>query len=74
MYNYELTGKATNINPYLCDAPNVIITSRNRPLCDIPKMVYGNKPADGGNLIFEDEDYQNFIAKDPLSKSTYVPY
>lgn len=37
-------------------------------------MVYGNKPADGGNLIFEDEDYQNFIAKDPLSKSTYVPY
>ncbi|MDD6088512.1 MAG: hypothetical protein PUB69_04305 [Desulfovibrionaceae bacterium] len=28
-------------------------------------MIYGNKPADGGNLIIEAEDYDNFITKEP---------
>ncbi|MDD3417273.1 MAG: N-6 DNA methylase [Lachnospiraceae bacterium] len=54
-----------NINAYLCDAPNIIVKSRNKPLCNVSKMVYGNKPADGGNLIIEDEDYSDFIEKDP---------
>ena len=56
-----------NINYYLADGENVIIKSRNTPLCDVPKMIYGNKPADGGNLIIEDEDYDNFIKQDPNS-------
>ncbi len=61
--------KATvkNINPYLMDAPNVIVESRNTPLCNVSKMVYGNKPADGGYLIIEDEDYNDFITHDPNS-------
>lgn len=56
-----------NINAYLCDAPDILVTSRNKPLCDVSKMIYGNKPADGGNLIIEDEDYADFIKKDPNS-------
>ena len=56
---------AENINAYLCDAPNVIVTSRSKPLCNVPSMVYGNKPADGGNLIIEEDEYNNFIKKDP---------
>jgi len=31
-------------------------------------MVYGNKPADGGYLIIEDEDYNDFIKKEPQAK------
>lgn len=58
---------AKNINFYLCDAPNIVVSSRNKPLCNVSKMVYGNKPADGGNLIIEDEDYQDFITKDSES-------
>ncbi len=65
--------KTENINPYLMDAPNVIVESRNTPLCNIPKMVYGNKPADGGYLIIEDEDYNSFIEKDPNSKQFIRP-
>jgi len=53
------------INAYLCNAPNIIVTSRNKPLCNVSKMVYGNKPADGGNLIIEEDEYENFIAKEP---------
>lgn len=56
--------KANNINAYLCDAPDIIVTSRNKPLYDVPAMVYGNKPADGGHLIIEADEYEDFIKKD----------
>lgn len=58
---------AKNINAYLSDAPNLLIDSRNKPLCNIPKMIYGNKPADGGYLIIEDDDYNEFVKSDPNS-------
>jgi hypothetical protein len=42
---------ATNINPYLVDAPNVLISSRRTPLS--PKtqpLLYGSQPNDGGAI------------------------
>ena len=64
---------AKNINSYLVDAPNIIVESRNRPLCKVPQMIYGNKPADGGFLIVEDDAYEAFIQKDPNSKRFIRP-
>jgi len=58
---------AQNINAYLLDCDNVLIDSRNKPICNVPDMVYFHKPADGGNLIIEAEDYDDFIAKEPKS-------
>jgi len=65
--------KVQNINAYLCDAPNIIVNSRSKPLCDVPPMVYGNKPADGGNLIIEDSDYADFIKKEPQAARFIKP-
>ncbi|MBP7020514.1 MAG: methylase [Planctomycetes bacterium] len=59
---------ANNINPYLVDAPNIIVQSRTTPICDVPKMVYANKPTDGGHLIIEEKDYDEFIKKEPKAK------
>ena len=40
-----------NINAYLIDGENVLVASRRKPLSsDIPVMVSGNKPRDGGFL------------------------
>ena len=39
----------------------------------MPKMIYGNKPVDGGNLIIEDEDLNDFISRDPNSKKFIYP-
>ena len=66
--------KAKNINPYLIDAPSIVIKSRNKPLCNVSNMVYGNKPADGGYLIIEDEDYADFISKDPNAIQFIKPF
>lgn len=57
-----------NINPFLVDAPNVFIDSRSIPICDVPKMTTGNRPADGGHLIIEREDYEDFIKREPNAK------
>lgn len=55
---------ASNINPYLLDAPDVLISSRGAALCDVPRMTAGNKPSDGGNLILSQEERDALIAKD----------
>ena len=64
---YEEDGRieANHINPYLVDADNVFVTSRSKPLCKVPPMVTGNRPVDGGNLIIEGKDYQDFVNKEP---------
>jgi hypothetical protein len=60
--------KATQINPYLVNAPNVLIERRNKPLCDVPEIGIGNKPIDGGNYLFTTEEKVEFIAKEPASE------
>ncbi|MGN0856363.1 MAG: DNA methyltransferase [Candidatus Spyradenecus sp.] len=58
------------LTPYLTPGDrSVVVEPRNKPLCaNIPSMVYGNKPADGGNLIIEAKDYDDFIAKEPQAQ------
>ena len=60
--------KCKNINAYLIEASNVFITSNKKPICNVPVMTTGNRPADGGNLIIEAEDYDEFIRKEPNAK------
>ena len=59
---------AKNINAYLLDGPNVFVESRNKPICDVPEMITGNRPADGGHLIIENKDYCDFINREPKAQ------
>ena len=68
IYNNDQKKDVKNINAYLIDAPDVYIESRKMPLCDVPEMVTGNRPADGGNLIIEADDYAEFIQQEPQAK------
>lgn len=69
IYNSDGTFiKAKNISPYLIDSDNVFIESRNKPLCNVPYFCAGNRPADGGFLLIEGYDYDNFIKEEPKAK------
>ena len=68
LYTNERMQLVDNINAYLIAAPNVFIESKNHPICNVPKMTTGNRPADGGHLIIEAEDYEEFIKKEPKAK------
>lgn len=65
--------KAKNINPYLVDAKDILITKRTTPLCEVPKMSFGNMPLDGGNLILSDEEKNAFVIKEPKSGKYILP-
>ena len=59
-----------NINAYLISAPNVFIETRTKPLCNVYKITSGNRPADGGHLIIEENEYQDFLDNEPKA----IPY
>lgn len=53
-----------NINPYLTYGPNVIVETTNKAISDIPQMLFGNQPRDGGNLILDNVEEYNEIVSD----------
>ena len=67
------TIEATHINAYLMDAPEIVIASRSTPLCAVPPMNFGNMPRDGGNLIVEAEDYDQFLKDEPQAAEFIRP-
>ncbi|HQV53723.1 MAG: class I SAM-dependent DNA methyltransferase [Flavobacteriales bacterium] len=60
-----------NLNPYLVDGPDVVIRSRSKPLCVVPEIGIGNKPIDGGNYLFTDEEKAEFIKLEPGSEKYF---
>lgn len=55
----------TQLNAYLKDAPDVLIWSRSKPINEVPVLGIGNKPIDGGNYLFNPEEKDAFLAKEP---------
>lgn len=57
------------INAYLVDGPNVLVKARTKPLsAQLPHVVYGSLPADGGNLIITPDEYEQVMADPYMSK------
>ena len=67
LYTSDREQVADNINAYLLDGPNVYVSSRAKALCNVPPMTTGNRPADGGHLIIEADEYDDFIKTEPNS-------
>ena len=65
IFDNDKKKEAQIINPYLIDAPEVFIESRKNSLCDVPAMIYGSKPTDGGFLFLTEEERAEAIAKEP---------
>ncbi|UOE62942.1 class I SAM-dependent DNA methyltransferase [Priestia filamentosa] len=71
----EPTSKSVDmINQYLLEAPTIFIDVRRKPLSDVPPMIYGTKPVDGGQFIFTEEEKEDFIQKEPLSEKYLRPW
>ena len=68
LYDGDEVSLVSNINPYLVDGPNVLVTTRKKPVSIVPEIVKGSIPVDGGNLIIEAEDFDEFVSKEPAAK------
>lgn len=79
LFDYEdikgepATEQVDNINPYLIEGDDVVVTSRGKPLSPTPPMVYGNKPVDGGGLILSKKEYEEYVTKEPAGKKFIKP-
>ncbi|MCD4793878.1 MAG: hypothetical protein K8R54_11625 [Bacteroidales bacterium] len=78
IFDYEdIKGEAAattakNINPYLIDAPNLLITKKTKPISNVPEMNFGNMPLDGGNLLFSDTEKNNFLKLEPNAEKFFL--
>lgn len=64
IYDGDSVTFAENINPYLVDAPNILIESRSTPVSNVPKLTKGNQPTDDGNFILSEEEYATLLQAD----------
>ncbi len=63
---FSLQGE-NKLTPYLTEGDPIVVESRSKPLCDVPAIGIGNKPIDGGNYLFSDEEKALFLAKEPAA-------
>lgn len=59
--------KVKNINPYLIEGDDLTITSRRKPICDVPSIIFGSMPNDNGNFLFTDNEKTEFVKNEPES-------
>ncbi len=68
------TIKAKQINPYLVDAPAVLLEKRTTPISNVAEMGNGGKPTEGGNLLLSDEERRELIKAEPDAKKWIRPF
>ena len=81
LFEYDWNAKQTreaadvkSINAYLLDAPNILVKKRSRPLSQqIPPVLRGSQPTDGGNLVIEEKDYAE-VSSDPIAAKYLRPF
>ena len=61
------------INAYLTEGANTIVASANVPLSHVPQMNFGNMPADGGCLILDEYERQDFLEQQPEAEKFIKP-
>lgn len=63
--------RVKNINPYLVNAPHVLLERRSIPICNVPEIGIGNKPIDDGNYLFTTEEKKAFLKTEPQAKKWF---
>ena len=80
LFYYEtVTGEplmtlVNQINPYLVDAPTVLLEKRRSPISQVPEMVYGSKPTDGGHLLLSDVEKEELLDQEPQAADWIRPF
>lgn len=62
---YLITNK---ISPYLTPGDSVYVSRRSQPLSNLPPIVYGNMPNDGGFLLMTSEEKEKILTQNPTIK------
>jgi hypothetical protein len=71
LYDYEtpdsgpMEMRVGHINPYLVDTDDILVRSRTRPLCQVPRIVFGSMANDHGHLLLDDDERAELVSREP---------
>ena len=55
-----------NISPYLVEGSNIVVEPKSKPIIkDVPKLLFGNKPTDGGHLLMNSHERDKLLEVEP---------
>lgn len=74
IYSPDSKHQVENINYYLLNAPSIIINHRSKALSDLPKIIKGSQPTDGGGLILTKEEKEDILNLYPQLKNYIRQY
>jgi hypothetical protein len=80
IYEYEMVSgeplavTAKNINPYLVDAPDVVLPSRRTPICNVAPIVFGSMANDGGHFFLNDQEKEGLLSVCPEAAPWIRPF
>ena len=69
----------TALSPYLFDAsgltdPRIVVKEESRQINELPKLIIGSKPIDGGHYIFKPDERATFLQEEPNAEPYLRPY
>ncbi|MDD2744207.1 MAG: N-6 DNA methylase [Rhodocyclaceae bacterium] len=69
-----LAVAAKNINPYLLDAPAILIAARKVAICSVPEVTYGSFALDDGNFTIDVSEREKLIEEDSRVAGCLRPF
>lgn len=74
LFSGLMKENVSNISPYITDSDNSIVKPQKSNINNLPKMVMGSMPRDGGNLILNSSERQNLLndGVDPSIIRSYI--
>jgi type I restriction-modification system DNA methylase subunit len=64
----------SQINPYLVNAPTILLPSRSSPQDNRPTLTKGSQPTDGSFLVLNEDEKFHFLTKHPEMKNVVRLY
>lgn len=68
IYDTDKIIDAKHINFYLNNGDDYFVEARSNPISNVPKLIFGSMPRDGGNFILSQEEKEELIKNEPLSE------
>ncbi len=74
IYSESTKKEVKNINAYLLDANDIYINRQQKPISQLPTIVFGSMPRDGGFLALEPSEKTKIVSQYPQSEKLIKKY
>ena len=80
LFSYDnITSEPTlqlvnNINPYLIASSDILISSRTKPICQVPELIKGSETTDDGHLMLTEDEVYILRNKYPFCSKFIRPF